>query len=187
MAPSTVSEHVRQLSPVIYSGLESETLTHESLSELNLVLLWSTSSSLVPMMESLSPVLQGSSTSKTSLELVSHLAGSERGLMSSSSGWSGLCLAAGTLLLLLVLGLAPLQDLGRTCGRLHTLSLLASPISTRDSCSLPPLMAADQAWILDPWLPSPMDSFMILMQALCHVCHQIHCHRNDCMSWAQYQ
>ena len=57
---------------------------------------------------------------------------------------------------------------------------------------MPPLMgavshpvtgAADPALTLDLWPTSLMDSILVLMQASCCVGHQIHCWRNDKVSW----
>ena len=66
MATSSVSEHVGQSSLVMDSGLELELLTCESLYESDSASLWMASCPLAPMVESLPPVLSGSSTNKTS-------------------------------------------------------------------------------------------------------------------------
>ena len=197
-AASSVSQHVRQSSPIADSGLESVMLSLESLSDLDLSISWMASSSLICTTLSLSqsPILPESSTMTMSLEFSVTLSWTG-GLMSLNAGWLGLWLVADNVLLHWVLGWTLLLDPGWTDGRLcpllklpcfgmrSHLSLSTSLMSMRGSCSPSHLLTggADLVLTLEPWLPLLMGFILILMQALFSHWSLIHCQRNDHAFW----
>ena len=185
-ATPSVSEHVRQSSPVTDAWLELMTLTHKSLSESDLASLWSASSLLALMTESLSPMLPGSSNTKTSLKSASHLAGME-GIDELESRWDRALASCWHSITAPGFGLGsvatqavPVQD----CTCCHSWH----PWYQQEALTLCHLwwkLIQHGHWIDGFHHQWTLSWFQC--EPSCHVGCQLHCLRNDHTSWAWYQ